>query len=567
MKKVWLRLGSVLLVVAMLMTVLLSVQAVEVEPAVTISGCNLSFSDTIYIKYAVSFKNAAADDIKMLIWLTPCEEYVAGTEDTTVACDGTQEVDGKTYAIFAYKGLAAKQMTDDVYARAYVEKSGTGYYSAVKKYSILQYAYNKLGKTGTATDDESLKDLLNGMLSYGALAQKHFNYKTNHLATDAFVQIRTQNGTLADGCNTGLFKKGETVALCAPEQDKDGNAFAYWKDGTGAQVGTAAEMTVSAGSANATYTAVYSVPTAGLEIENNEDGTTCTVAGLADGCTDTDIVLPAVYNGRTVTDIDAKAFMGEEITSITIPGTVQTIGSKAFNNCDELTDVYYQGTKEQWGQIDISTGNTPLTKAEIHYLGEPTFTVTFTDHDGTVLKTEAVYSGEDATPPADPTREGYTFTGWEGNYTAVTQDETVTATYEVAVSGVIFRFTCDEAKIGEDVLVTLSVESDDASSVNGLLAYNLEYDESVADFAGFTDCGELVTGSIAGNDSVADGIVNLGYYPAIVANGKICQLRFTLKDGVSAGTQFTVSMKASASNDGNPISTVIEPSCTVTISN
>ena len=53
----------------------------------------------------------------------------------------------------------------------------------------------------------------------------------------------------------------------------------------------------------------------------------------------------------------------------------------------------------------------------------------FEDKDGNVLKTQVVDKDASATPPEAPAVEGYTFTGWEGNYTSVTQDEIVTAKY------------------------------------------------------------------------------------------------------------------------------------------
>ena len=67
------------------------------------------------------------------------------------------------------------------------------------------------------------------------------------------------------------------------------------------------------------------------------------------------------------------------------------------------------------------------------------FAVTFEDFDGTVLKTETVLSGGDATPPDDPVREGYDFDGWDGDYTNVTSDVTVTATYEIKTFAVTFN--------------------------------------------------------------------------------------------------------------------------------
>ena len=37
-----------------------------------------------------------------------------------------------------------------------------------------------------------------------------------------------------------------------------------------------------------------------------------------------------------------------------LPDTIETIESHAFSGCDSLNDVYYVGTKEQWGKINIS---------------------------------------------------------------------------------------------------------------------------------------------------------------------------------------------------------------------
>ena len=58
-----------------------------------------------------------------------------------------------------------------------------------------------------------------------------------------------------------------------------------------------------------------------------------------------------------------------------------------------------------------------------------TYTVTFKDHDGTVLKTETVEEGKAATAPADPKRENFTFAGWDKSFKKITSDLVVTATY------------------------------------------------------------------------------------------------------------------------------------------
>ena len=62
-----------------------------------------------------------------------------------------------------------------------------------------------------------------------------------------------------------------------------------------------------------------------------------------------------------------------------------------------------------------------------------TYTVTFKDWDGTVLKTQEVQYGGDAEAPADPTRVGYTFTGWDKAFTNIMADLVVTAQYEINI--------------------------------------------------------------------------------------------------------------------------------------
>jgi len=51
------------------------------------------------------------------------------------------------------------------------------------------------------------------------------------------------------------------------------------------------------------------------------------------------VVIPAAYSGLPVTEIGESAFDSENITSITIPSSVKTIGAWAFVACTSLTNV------------------------------------------------------------------------------------------------------------------------------------------------------------------------------------------------------------------------------------
>lgn len=60
-----------------------------------------------------------------------------------------------------------------------------------------------------------------------------------------------------------------------------------------------------------------------------------------------------------------------------------------------------------------------------------TYNVVFKDYDDTILKEENVIHGKNATPPEEPTREGYDFVGWDQKFTKVQSNLTITAKWEL----------------------------------------------------------------------------------------------------------------------------------------
>lgn len=85
----------------------------------------------------------------------------------------------------------------------------------------------------------------------------------------------------------------------------------------------------------------------------------------------------------------------------------------------------------------------PTKEPEVEPTKEPiekpdTFTVVFVDYDGSVIETKEVKRNETVTPPKEPMRKGYKFTGWDKEFDCVTSDLTVTAQYEEDHTPTIF---------------------------------------------------------------------------------------------------------------------------------
>ncbi len=87
-----------------------------------------------------------------------------------------------------------------------------------------------------------------------------------------------------------------------------------------------------------------------MEYEASPDGTYCIVTGIGTA-TDTNIVIPSEYNGMPVKEIRKRAFyLCSSLTSMTIPGSVTSIGDYAFSYCNSLETIYYTGSEEQWNE-------------------------------------------------------------------------------------------------------------------------------------------------------------------------------------------------------------------------
>ena len=75
------------------------------------------------------------------------------------------------------------------------------------------------------------------------------------------------------------------------------------------------------------------------------------------------------------------------------------------------------------------------------------YTVTFKDHDGTVLGTEEVRDGEAATAPDEPSREDHTFVSWDKDFSEITEDTVIKAEY---LNDTTTLFTVEKVTVGAD---------------------------------------------------------------------------------------------------------------------
>ena len=102
------------------------------------------------------------------------------------------------------------------------------------------------------------------------------------------------------------------------------------------------------------------------------------------------------------------AIYGVNITGVTRLSSAPA-GSKPFVYAYNNFDIGYRDLADR----------DPVTK----------HTVRFEDWDGELIEAQSVEHGEAAVAPADPTRDGYTFIGWDTDFSNVTSDLTVTAEY------------------------------------------------------------------------------------------------------------------------------------------
>ncbi|MEE2022731.1 InlB B-repeat-containing protein [Alkalimonas mucilaginosa] len=116
--------------------------------------------------------------------------------------------------------------------------------------------------------------------------------------------------------------------------------------------------------------------------------------------------------------------------TIAVPLANVVLGGSGANRTVSITGAD-TGTSTITITVTDAAGNSAQQAFQVE-VTPPSYTVNFVDWDGTVLKTETVSHGSSATAPANPSRTGYSFTGWSpGDFSNITADTTITAQYSI----------------------------------------------------------------------------------------------------------------------------------------
>ena len=100
---------------------------------------------------------------------------------------------------------------------------------------------------------------------------------------------------------------------------------------------------------------------------------------------------------------------------------------------DDLGELELDGNKVTNRTIESDSSENGVVT--IYARWDDDHVVTFKDYDGSVIKVVLVRNWANAQSPADPTRNGYKFTGWDKNLNNITEDMEVLAQYSASSNG------------------------------------------------------------------------------------------------------------------------------------
>lgn len=286
--------------------------------------------------------------------------------------------------------------------------------SSSKSQSFSSYKATKSGwtfagwnKDSTALGGTTGNVTLSNGDKYYATFKKDFSMKYYYLNADGTVATEDRTSTIYNTATGTSFPyktrsdvtiNGKTYKFCGYREDATAAAPTW----------TANSYSMSVSGTNSKT--VYAVYKTDINFTQNSGRGT-----------------PAIASESKVQYLASTAAHPMTTVTFTVTSTTPTYAGGAFKGWDTSSDAT---------SVVYTAGNTISTTADVNLYAVYnlyTYTVTFKDEDGTVLKTQTVKYGFDATAPAAPTKASddtneYTFDGWSG-YTDVKSPLTITASY------------------------------------------------------------------------------------------------------------------------------------------
>lgn len=106
-----------------------------------------------------------------------------------------------------------------------------------------------------------------------------------------------------------------------------------------------------------------------VTLKENNAVTGYAIAGIKTGTViDSDLIIPSTYQGKPVKEIAQEAFKDcKHFISVTIPDSVTAIGNSAFNGCNSIAEIKYDGKIESWCGISglYSLMNNGITERKL----------------------------------------------------------------------------------------------------------------------------------------------------------------------------------------------------------
>ena len=212
---------------------------------------NVTYNEKFCLMYAVDAATVAEGPVKLYLYEADPESgaspvKVYETSEVTPA-HGNLTLD---CYIFTTEGVAGYAMAQNFYVQA-VDASGNK--SAVKRYSVGEYLYERLASSDASVDQ---RRFYNATLDFGASAQKVILKETDESKyINNYCYVTSIDGTTVDGYAGGIYPKGAELTLAkdgatkytAISYDQDGGYMPKITEGTFTVPTDAVSVEVSAG--------------------------------------------------------------------------------------------------------------------------------------------------------------------------------------------------------------------------------------------------------------------------------------------------------------------------------